>query len=230
MWAIAISITSVVATGVASYVAYKADKRAQIADTKGAATVVADLGDKIELLANDADLSGSFVAAFIDGEKQHPESRAEIVLLEFDFVQRMKLPDFKLSTDKLTLLSRASNEAATTSAACASRRDEIQTDIESLAALKPSSWADEQISTLQVLPYRLHTLSALCNQAQKSIDAMTPAGQARKVLRGTLGELMAAEEDAARRKSAGFITKLELAPASRTQGPESPKKAPRSSN
>jgi hypothetical protein len=211
--AIVISIFSFVVTLAATYVAYRADKRTQLSDTKGATAVVADLGDKAQLLEQDSDFSGTFVQAFLDAEKQHPESKDHIKWLEFDLLRRGKLPDLKLSTDKLTLLSHGNGDAASVSAACASRRDEIEADMESLAAVKPSDWDQEQLNALHVLPYRLHKLSDLCSQAEKSLATLTLAINSNEPLRGTVGELEAAQADEARRTGAGFPAKLEISRA-----------------
>jgi hypothetical protein len=214
VWAIIISITSVMATSMATYVTYESDKRTQLSDMEGAMAVIADMGSKIQLLAQDADLSAMFIEAFLDGEKQYPESKNKVAWLEFDFIRRMKLLDLKLSTEKLTLLSHGNSDVAITSAACASYRDELQADMDSLATTKPGDWEPEQITTVQLLPYRLHKLSALCNQAEKSFVALMPASQSNEPLRGTIGELMAAQQEEALRARAGLTAKLEIAPKS----------------
>ncbi|MBB2929830.1 HNH endonuclease [Paraburkholderia silvatlantica] len=218
-WAIAISVFSLVATSVASYIAYVADKRAKLSDVAGAQAVVADLGDKVQLLAQDADLSGTFIGAFLDAEKKQPEAKDRIRSLEFDFIRRTKLPDLKLSPDKLAMLSHGGSDgAASTAATCATYRDELEADVEGLAAMNPNDWTLEQTTTLQVFPYRFHKLSGLCNQAEKGLSLLAPAGQSSEPLRGTLGELDAAREEEAQRKGAGFTATLQLAPT-----PDNPK-------
>lgn len=208
--AITMSALSFVATFAAAYIAFRAEERVKASEAKGATVIAADLGDKVELLAKSSDFMGTLLEAFLDAEAKHPESKSHVTDLEIDLLQKGKLLDLKLSTDKLTLLSHDNGDASVILATCASRRDEIEADIENIAAAKPRDWTVEQINTLRVLPYRLHKLSNTCNQAATSLLALMPAAQRKEPLRGTFGELEAAQEYKVQRKNAGFSAELEL--------------------
>jgi hypothetical protein len=235
MWAFAISILSTLANvaiiSVATNVAYKMDQRAHQSDVHGAEAVVAAVGDKVRLLAQSAEYAGMFLEAFIGHVEQHPENVNHVEQLRFEFLQKLTLPDLTFSTEQLALLAHSDSDAASKLAVCASRRAEVESDIKSVAAAKTYKLMMEQTHTLSVLPYRLHRLSETCNQATKSLTAIAPAlPSINEPLRGTLGEIAAAQEAKERRKDAGLNVTLEIPKAQNKQNSQDSQKPSKSNN
>jgi hypothetical protein len=231
MAAFLFSILSVGITLVATKVAYTADQRALQSDVNGAEAVVVGVREKVQLLAQSAEYGGMFLEAFIANAQRHPENVNHVELLTFELLQKLSLPDFSFSTEQLTLLAHSDTDAAGKLEICSTRRAEVEADIKSVATAKKNKLTLEQVETLKVLPYRLHKLSEACNQATKSLEAIVPALPAKnEPLRGTLGEIMDAEETMIRRKNSGLNATLEVPKTKNRQNTQASQKPTASNN
>jgi hypothetical protein len=205
-----ISVLSVVITGFATEIDYVANRRAHQSDLKGAEAVVVSIGEKVIMLGNDAETIAGFFDAFNDGISRYPNSVGEVRKLQSEFLRKLALPAVSLSTDQLILLAHTDGDSSAKLMLCASRRDEVQSDIKGIGDMDPDHWTIEQINILNVLPYRLRKLSNACKQAVQAFAAITPRFNPDDVLPGTIGEIEDAEAERLSRLKAGLTAALTL--------------------
>jgi hypothetical protein len=189
---------------VAVVVPYQAETRVRKTELREVEAVAIAVGSKVRSISNSAVLAGQFMQGFIDHKVSNPKDIHQVDAHIIELAASPEFPELTLLPEQLAALARVDSDAAGMLAACSDRRTDVYLDSKKFVDAKPGHLSHVQLSTAQIMPYRLRELSKACNASLSALVALVP--QLPKIMgpiRGTLGELMEAESSARNEKESG---------------------------
>lgn len=212
----AIALLALGFAAVAAGIAYNAESRVEKAEQREAEAVAIAIGGKVRSIANSAELSAQFMQGFLDHKIANPKDHVQMENYIIEFAVNLELPELVLSPEQITVLAHTDSNVAELLTACADRRMGVEAGIKKITDASPSQFTDTQLSTAQIMPYRLREMGKAC---KASLDALAVlVSDLPKILGpipGTVGEMMEAETAALRARQHGFQMKFLTSEAKR---------------
>jgi len=212
----AIALLALGFAAVAAGIAYNTESRVKKAEQREAEAVAIAIGGKVRSIANSAELSAQFMQGFLDHKIANPKDHVQMENYIIEFAVNLELPELVLSPEQITVLAHTDSNVAELLTACADRRMGIEAGIKKITDASPSQFTDTQLSTAQIMPYRLREMGKAC---KASLDALAVlVSDLPKILGpipGTVGEMMEAETAALRARQHGFQMKFLTSEAKR---------------
>lgn len=192
-------------------VAYHAEIRILKTERREVEAVAIAVGSKVRSIINDADHSAQFMQGFMDHKASNPKDRDQIDAYIIELAGSPEFPELTVLPEQIAALARVDSDAAGMLAACSDRRADIQIDFKKFADAKPGRLTHIQLSTAQVMPYRLRELREACKASLNALVTLVPQlPKSMGPIRGTLGELMEADRSSRRARESGTYVELHL--------------------
>lgn len=193
----------------AFYVAYQAEIRVRKSELREVEAVAIAVGNKVQAIANSAGFSAMFMQGLLDHRQSNPEDLAQIDAYIIELAGNPEFPELPVLPEQIAALARADSNVAGLLAACGDRRADMQIASNKLANATPGSLTDVQLTTAQLMPYRLRELKDACKASIDALVALVPKlPKIMGPIPGTIGELVEAESSLLREKESGAHMEL----------------------
>lgn len=182
-----ISIIALILSIFSTFTSYNTNERAEKIDNATAVIAIQSIGGRLKELESNARMSYFLLTNLNNEIKKNPNSSDEEKKSRIDFIRKNNIKDLFIPQESILLIAKIDSAAAKKLAKCSTMLSSIESDMNNLSNTTDKS----KLIILNVMPFRFYNLSEACSEANKSIEKYLDGDN---IPKGTLGELMAAQE------------------------------------